>query len=87
MAFPIISTWSSVQTEIIDQFILRKRGGNRNENLTDGFIIRRQAIDHFIPLITNLQGAQVMLKSLIALYDQPLIVKSWQEFTEGKTHE
>lgn len=59
----------------------------RNENLTDGFVIRRQAIDHFIPLITNLQGAQVMLKSLIALYDQPLIVKSWQEFTEGKTHE
>lgn len=35
MEFPIISSWQSVQSDIIDQYILRKRGGNRNENLTD----------------------------------------------------
>ena len=35
MQFPIISSWQSVQSEIIDEYILKRRGGNRNENLTD----------------------------------------------------
>lgn len=46
---------------------------------TDGYQIRRLAIDHHIPLITNLQIAQLFLQCLIepGLFKEP---KSWQEF-------
>ncbi|MEM9243359.1 MAG: carbamoyl-phosphate synthase (glutamine-hydrolyzing) large subunit [Pseudomonadota bacterium] len=50
------------------------------KNISDGFKIRRLAIDHHIPLITNLQIAQVMLQALISLYGKPTQVESWQYF-------
>lgn len=50
------------------------------KQITDGYRIRRMAIDHHIPLITNLQSAQLLLRCLIELYDKPLPVKSWREF-------
>lgn len=46
---------------------------------TDGYQIRRLAIDHHVALITNAQRAQIMLQCLIELYDQPLPVLSWRE--------
>ncbi|MCP4475573.1 MAG: carbamoyl-phosphate synthase (glutamine-hydrolyzing) large subunit [Gammaproteobacteria bacterium] len=46
----------------------------------DEFKLRRLAIDHHIPLITNLHTAQVMLQALIALYEAPVSITSWQEF-------
>ena len=49
---------------------------------TDGFIIRRTAIDHHIPLITNLQIAQIMLSCLIELKDKELPVRSWREIVQ-----
>lgn len=47
---------------------------------TDGYVIRRLAIDHNMPLITNTQIAMLMLDCLIELYDTPIPVRSWQEF-------
>lgn len=47
---------------------------------TDGFMIRRLAIDNHIALITNLQSAQIVLQCLLELTDHPLHVRSWQEF-------
>lgn len=48
---------------------------------TDGFAIRRMAVDHHIPLITNLQIAQIMLQCLLqhdkSSAQAPL---SWQEY-------
>lgn len=49
---------------------------------TDGFTIRRMAIDHHIALITNLQSAQIILQCLLDLKDHPPAVHSWQEFVE-----
>lgn len=46
---------------------------------TDGYNIRRAAIDHHIPLITNPQKAIIMLACLIELKDVVLPVPSWQE--------
>lgn len=54
------------------------------ENISDGFRIRRLAIDHHIPLITNLQIAELTLRALAELYDKPVHVKSWREFMEMK---
>lgn len=51
----------------------------KQSNQTDGYKIRRAAIDHHIPLITNPQKALIMLQCLIELKDVVLPVRSWQE--------
>jgi len=51
--------------------------GNHN---TDGYKIRRLAIDHHIPLITNLHIAQLFLQCLTELEASKISVKSWQEY-------
>ncbi len=48
--------------------------------VSDGFHIRRLAIDHHIPLITNLQLAQLALQCLAELHASQPRVKSWREF-------
>lgn len=53
------------------------------KNDTDGFIIRRMAVDHHIPLITNLQIAHIMLQCLIDFKGKsPETVLSWQEYIQ-----
>lgn len=51
---------------------------------TDGFVIRRLAIDHHIPLVTNAQIAQVFLQGLVTLWDKELPVDSWQSLVGRK---
>lgn len=57
--------------------------GHASKTMTDGFKIRRLAIDHHIPLITNLQIAQVFLQSLVELNVNELPIKSWSEYRLG----
>ena len=52
---------------------------------TDGFMLRRFAIDHNIPLFTNLQCTILMSTCLCKFYKQPLNYQSWQEFVMAKT--
>ena len=47
---------------------------------TDGFTIRRLAIDHHIPLITNLQISQLLLQALSDLKPEQIPIKSYREF-------
>lgn len=50
---------------------------------TDGFMIRRMAVDHHIPLITNFQAAMIMLQCLIDFKGKtPETVLSWQEYMQ-----
>ncbi len=50
---------------------------------TDGYTIRRMAVDHHLPLITNLQIAQVMLQCLINFKGkQPESIYSWQYYIQ-----
>lgn len=51
---------------------------------TDGYTIRRMAIDHHIPLITNVQSAQIILQCLIEVKDAHMPVRSWQEILASK---
>lgn len=53
---------------------------------TDGYVIRRLAIDHHIPLITNVQKAQIMLQCLIHLKRTSLVPFAWQEMVNNKLH-
>lgn len=48
---------------------------------SDGFVIRRAAVDHHIPLITNSQIAQIMLQCLINFKGKyPETHLAWQEY-------
>ncbi len=47
---------------------------------TDGFKIRRLAVDHHIPLLTNLQTAGILLKCLTNLDSKKMAIKSWKEY-------
>ena len=48
--------------------IPRSAANIQDSHITDGFKIRRLAIDHHVPLITNLQIAQLMLQCLARLH-------------------
>ncbi|HSX37384.1 MAG TPA: carbamoyl-phosphate synthase (glutamine-hydrolyzing) large subunit [Chlamydiales bacterium] len=53
----------------------------KNDNNV-GFKIRRFAIDHHIPLITNSEIAQIVLRCLCELNLSLLPVRSWKELTQ-----
>lgn len=55
-----------------------------SDNTSDGYTIRRMAIDHHLPLITNVQSAQIMMQCLIDLKDTTLSVRSWSEILEAR---
>ncbi|MCE3268924.1 MAG: hypothetical protein K0R49_1176 [Burkholderiales bacterium] len=50
---------------------------------SDGFVIRRLAIDYHLPLITNFQLAEMLLESLTIYYDKPPVIKSYNEYLQG----
>jgi len=51
-----------------------------NRELTNGYKIRRGAIDHNIPLITNARLASAFIESFCAIGEGDLQIKSWQEY-------
>jgi len=48
--------------------------------LTNGYKIRRGAIDHNIPLITNARLASAFIESFCAMAQEDLQIKSWQDY-------
>ncbi len=48
--------------------------------LTNGYRIRRGAIDHNIPLITNTRLAKAFIEAFCTLKEEDIKVKSWQEY-------
>jgi carbamoyl-phosphate synthase large subunit len=63
----------------IDLVINIPKNAERSE-LTNGYLIRRKAIDHNIPLITNLQLARRLVKALQSKKLEDLKIKSWEEY-------
>jgi carbamoyl-phosphate synthase large subunit len=64
----------------IDLVINIPKNAERPE-LTNGYLIRRKAVDHNIPLITNLQLAKGFVKALQSKEVEDLKIKSWDEYT------
>ena len=64
----------------VDLIINIPRSEQTGGHHTDGYKIRRLAIDHHIPLITNLHIAQLFLQCLTELDPVKIPVKSWQEY-------
>lgn len=48
--------------------------------LTNGYKIRRSAIDHNIPLITNARLASAFIKAFCSMKDTDIEIKTWQEY-------
>jgi carbamoyl-phosphate synthase large subunit len=48
--------------------------------LTNGYRIRRGAIDHNIPLMTNVRLAKAYIEAFTALSEDDIKIKSWQEY-------
>ena len=48
--------------------------------LTNGYKIRRGAIDHNIPLITNARLASAFIEAFCELKEKDITIKSWQEY-------
>jgi len=52
------------------------------QEITDGYIIRRKAIDMNIPLLTNLQVAKLLTEALKQYKIGDLEIKSWDEYVK-----
>lgn len=52
----------------------------RGNSLTNGYAMRRLAVDHGTPLVTNLQVARLLLQCLPQLDGHAIPVVSWQEY-------
>jgi len=52
----------------------------QEEELTNDYYIRRSAVDHAVPLITNLQVAKRLVESLYAKSLTDLVAKSWHDY-------
>ena len=48
--------------------------------LTNGYRIRRGAIDHNIPLITNARLAGAFIEAICTIGQEDIQIKSWQEY-------
>ena len=48
--------------------------------LTNGYRIRRGAIDHNIPLMTNVRLAKAFIEAFTAMKQSDIQIKSWQEY-------
>ncbi len=64
--------------------IINIPNNNNTAHKTDGFTMRRIAIDHHVALVTNAQLAQVVLQCLVENHMHPENPKSLREFTERK---
>ena len=51
-----------------------------SRELTNGYRIRRGAIDHNIPLMTNVRLAKAFIEAFTALGENDIKIKSWQEY-------
>jgi carbamoyl-phosphate synthase large subunit len=59
--------------------IINIPNSHKRSTITDGFTLRRLAIDHRIPLITNSQDAELILTCLTELDESRIPMLSWKE--------
>ncbi len=70
---------SLLQEHMVDLVINIPKNHTRRE-LTNGYKIRRSAIDHNIPLMTNARLASAFIKAFCEKDMKEIQIKSWQEY-------
>ncbi len=74
---------SNVMNMIADHkfaLIINVPKNHTKRELTNGYKIRRGAIDHNIPLMTNTRLAKAFIQAFCALGQNDIKIKSWQEY-------
>ncbi|MBU1164903.1 carbamoyl-phosphate synthase (glutamine-hydrolyzing) large subunit [Patescibacteria group bacterium] len=61
-------------------FVINIPDGLNREVVSNGYMLRRQAIDYNIPLITNLRLAKLFVDSIFKKELKDLKIKSWDEY-------
>ena len=69
-----------IQAHQLD-LIINVPKNHSNRELTNGYRIRRGAIDHNIPLMTNIRLAKAFIEAFTAMGQDDIKIKSWQEYT------
>ncbi len=62
------------------ELIINVPKNHTKRELTNGYRIRRAAIDHNIPLMTNVRLAKAFIEAFCALKQEDIPIKSWQEY-------
>lgn len=75
---------SAIANRHVDLIVSIPRTLMTSNNTSDGFKIRRLAIDHHIPLITNFHVAQLFLHCLTELNVSEVPIKPWNYYTHNK---
>ena len=75
-----INVMDMISNHQIDLAINIPKNHSKRE-LTNGYLIRRAAIDHNIPLITNARLARTFIDAFIDMRLEDVKIKSWQEYT------
>ncbi len=66
--------------EHLFDLIINVPKNHTKRELTNGYKIRRGAIDHNIPLITNTRLAKAFIEAFCELKQEDVQIKSWQEY-------
>lgn len=74
------STIDIIRKGLVDLVINIPEGYSTREE-TDGYQVRRRAIDQGVFLVTNLQLAKALVQALNAVGEQDLKIKSWREYS------
>ena len=64
------------------ELIINVPKNHTKRELTNGYRIRRAAIDHNIPLMTNVRLAKAFIEAFCALNIDDIQIKSWQEYNQ-----
>ena len=70
---------SLLQEHQVDLVVNIPKNQTRRE-LTNGYKIRRSAIDHNIPLMTNARLASAFIKAFCNMKETDIEIKTWQEY-------
>ncbi len=62
------------------ELIINVPKNHTKRELTNGYRIRRAAIDHNIPLMTNVRLAKAFIQAFCAMSMEDIQIKSWQEY-------
>ena len=76
---PVENVMDMIAAHKFDLIINVPKNHTKRE-LTNGYRIRRGAIDHNIPLMTNVRLAKAFIEAFTALKLEDIKIKSWQEY-------
>ena len=71
-----------ISNHVFDLIVNIPKNHSKRE-LTNGYRIRRGAIDHNIPLITNVRLAKAFIDAFCEMKLDDIKIKSWQEYDEN----